>query len=94
MEISRAIGPESQGSFDMTDTEHFEKIDALRKKICTLACPDILAVIREYNRAVEDFRRWAAKNPRSVPAERFRSKSEAVIHKIRWAGDRKIEFVG
>ena len=78
----------------MTDAEHFEKIDALRKKICTLACPDILAVIREYNRAVEDFRRWAAKNPCSVPAERFRAKSETVIHKIRWAGDRKIEFVG
>ena len=64
------------------------------KKICTLACPDILAVIREYNRAVEDFRHWAKDNPAPVPAERFRAKSETVIHKIRWAGDRKIEFVG
>ncbi len=77
----------------MAEAEHLENIDALRKKICTLACPNIIAVIREYNKAVEDFRRWAVHNPRIVPAERFRANSELRIYHIEWIGHRHIRFI-
>ena len=76
----------------MNEAEHLENINRLAAKICTLACPNIISVIREYNQAVEDFRRWAKDNPTHIPAEKFRAKSECVIHKIKRVGNR-IEFV-
>lgn len=78
----------------MNEAEHLDKINSLAAKICTLACPNILAVIHEYDRAVEDFRRWAKDHPAHIPVEKFRAKSECVIHKIRWTNERKIEFAG
>ena len=74
----------------MTEAEHLEKINSLAAKICTIACPNIVAVIREYNKAVEDFRRWAKDNPAPVPAERFRAKSELKIYKIEVIGGNHI----
>ena len=75
------------------EQEWFARFDEIRAKFRTATQWTIAAIQAEYNAACDDFRRWAKDNPARVPAEKFRAKSECVIHKIRWTGERKIEIV-
>lgn len=74
------------------EQEHLENINRLANKICTLACPDIVAVIREYNAAVDDFRRWARENPCPVPQGKVKECEPKIWHVV-WVAEFKVEFI-
>lgn len=71
---------------------HHDKIRVLQARFPGTQ-DTILALQREYNQALDDFRVWARDHHVVVPKEQFRAESKLVIHKIEWIGPRKIRIL-
>lgn len=74
-------------------------IQELQARFKTATQDNILALQREYNKALDDFRNWARHDHSPAPAPDANAPvappvvSQLVIHHIVWVGKNKIAFV-
>ncbi len=70
---------------------HLDRIKALQDQFPSDQ-EHIIALQKEYRKAVDEFRKWAQTNPCTVPKETFKVVSNPVTHKFEWT-DNGIRFV-
>lgn len=71
---------------------HHDRIKALQTRFPATE-HTILALQKEYNQAVDEFRKWSQNNPCSVPKDQTKHEHKLVIHKIEWIGPTHIRII-
>ena len=75
----------------MNEQDHFEKIAAIRSRFPSTQY-NIVALQKEYNTAIDEFKAWA-KNHHEPVNGCSKVEPTLVKYKFKWVGEHEIEFL-